>query len=121
MYESDVSSSVTTKLAVPFAGVSCKGRVESPAKLPVSEYVPAASLGVMLHVAVPVASVVAVQVSSPFNVNVTGSPGMGALVIESVSTPETDVASAKSPVAELTMRSVGSVTVAVDVVDADVS
>ena len=51
----------------------------------------------------------------------TGSPAMGALVTESVSTPETDVASAKSPVAELTMRVVGSVTVTVDVVDADVS
>ena len=48
----------------------------------------------MLHVAVPVGSVVAVQLSVLFSFNVTGSPAMGALVRVSVSTPETVVASA---------------------------
>ena len=47
----------------------------------------------MVHVAVPVESVVAVQVSLPLRVNVTGSPEMGALVLPSVSTPDTVVES----------------------------
>ena len=51
----------------------------------------------------------------------TGSPVMGALVTESVSTPETVMASAKSLVAVLTMRLVGSVTVVGVVVEVEVS
>ena len=53
----------------------------------------AGSPGVMAHEAVPVASVVAVQVSVPLSWKVTGSPAIGALVTESVSTPETVAAS----------------------------
>ena len=41
----------------------------------------------------PVASVVPVQVSVPLSWNVTGSPEMGALVLVSVSTPDTVVVS----------------------------
>jgi hypothetical protein len=45
----------------------------------------------MEQVAVPVLSVVAVHVSVPFNVIVTGSPGTGVLVVVSVRTAETVV------------------------------
>ena len=58
-----------------------------------SVYVAAGSPGVMVHEAVPVASVVAVQVSVPLSWSVTGSPATGALVTESVRTPDTVVAS----------------------------
>ena len=51
----------------------------------------------MTHVAVPVLSVVAVQVSEPLRVKVTGSSGMGVSVVESVRTAETGVGDEKSP------------------------
>ena len=50
---------------------------------------PDGSSGVMVHEAVPVASVVAVQVSDPFSWSVTDSPEMGAFVLASFSTAET--------------------------------
>ena len=82
---------MTTKLAEPFVAMSWSGRVESPAKLAVRVYVAACSPGVMGHVAVPVPSVMAEQVSVPLREKVTFSPGMTALVTVSVSTPETSV------------------------------
>ena len=84
----------------------------SPPNEPVSVYVAAGSPGVMEHEAVPVASVVPVQVSVPLSTNVTGSFGTGAFVYASVSTPDTVVASEKSLVPGLTVSVVGSVTVA---------
>jgi hypothetical protein len=54
----------------------------------------------------------AVQLSLLSSVRWTCSPEMGALVMEFVRTPVTVVASEKSPVAELTISDVGSVTVA---------
>ena len=60
------------------------------------------------HVAVPVESVFAVQVSDPLRVNVTGSPEIGADVVVLVKTPDTVVATLYSPVAGLTVKVVGS-------------
>ncbi len=61
----------------------------------------------MTHVAVPVSSVVAVHVSEPLSVNVTGSFAIGVSVAESVRTAETGVGVEKSPVIGLTVSVVG--------------
>ena len=55
----------------------------------------------MTQVAVPVSSVVAVQVSDPLSVNVTGSPEIGVSVSVLVRTAETGVGEEKSPVHRL--------------------
>ena len=84
---------MTTKFAEFVAGSSWSGCVVSPAKLPVRVYVAAGSPGVMGQEATPMEFVVPVHVSAPFRVKVTGSPAMGRLVLPSVSTPDTLVAS----------------------------
>ena len=53
----------------------------------------AGSPGVREHEAVPVPSVVPVQVSEPLSVKVTGSPAIGRVVMVSWSTPDTVVGS----------------------------
>jgi type IV secretory pathway protease TraF len=64
----------------------------------------------MGHEARPVESVVPVQVSVPFTVNVTGSFAMGWFRLESVKVPETVVEPPYVTVAGFTVRIVGSVT-----------
>jgi hypothetical protein len=68
-----------------------------------------------MHDAVPVVPVVPVQVSVPFRVKVTGSPGTGAAVALSVRTAETVVGSAKSPDPAFTVSDVGAALVTVTV------
>ena len=50
---------------------------------------------------------VAVHVSDPLSVNVTGSPVIGVSVVESVSTAETGVGEEKSPVTGWIVKAVG--------------
>ena len=59
---------MTTKVADPLLAKKSLSPTNDADKV----YVPAASPGVMLHDAVPVPSVIPVQVSAPFNVNTTG-------------------------------------------------
>ena len=66
-----------------------------------------ASPGVTKQLAVPVLSVIPVQVSLPLSMKVTGSLAIGVRVFEFVSTPDTDVATLYSPVAGLTATEVG--------------
>ena len=67
------------------------------------------------QLALPVASVVAVQFSAPFSVNVTDLPVTGLESLVFVNTAETVVASAKSPVAGLTVKVVAAGPAAVTV------
>ena len=99
---------MTTKLLEPLLANQFGDTVVSPSKVPVKGYDPLASPGVMEHDAVPVLSVVAVQVSLLSRVRVTGSPEIGADVFELVSTPETVVAKLYSPVPALTVKVVGT-------------
>ena len=82
---------MTTKFADPVDPVNCNGWEVSPPKLPLSVYVAAGSPGVMGHEAVPVASVVAVHVSVPLSVKVTGSLGIGGSCWRRSRTPDTVV------------------------------
>lgn len=86
---------MTTKLDNTLEAISSSGCPLSPPKVPVSGYVPAFSLGLMLHEAVPVASVgtVVVHVSVPLRLKVSCSPTIGAVVNVSVKVPESVVAS----------------------------
>ena len=66
------------------------------------------------HDAVPVVSVVPVQVSAPLSLSVTGSLAMGADVMALVSTPDTWVATLYSPVAGFICSVVGVPTPTLD-------
>ena len=65
----------------------------------------------MSQVAVPVASVSAVQVSEPFSVKVTGSSTIGASVFGFVNTADTGVGVEKSPVTGATVSVDGAAVV----------
>ena len=69
---------------------------------------PSASLGVTEHEALPLALVTPTHDSVALSERVTDSPAMGAEVSELVSTPDTVVATLKSPVDELMVKVVGT-------------